>query len=148
MSRPDRRVATPPPAAARRLRGSVACVAIVGLVALAGCGSSKPAYCTDRTNLQNSIQGLKNLNTSSGVSGLKTQLQKIQFDATALINSAKGDFPNETAAMKSSLDSLASAAKSLPSNPSASQVGALAGDASSFVNSVNAFSSATKSKCG
>ena len=34
-------------------------------VTLAGCSSSKPAYCTDRTNLENSVKGL----TSSGVSG-------------------------------------------------------------------------------
>ena len=48
-------------------------------VALAGCGSSKPAYCTDRTNLQNSVKGL----TSSGISGIRSQLTQIQSEDTA-----------------------------------------------------------------
>ena len=50
-------------------RGSarVLCTALVALVALAGCGSSKPAYCSARTNLENSVKGLTNLNSSSGI---------------------------------------------------------------------------------
>ena len=75
-------------------------------VALAGCGSSKPAYCTDRTNLQNSVKGL----TSAGISGLKTQLKQIQSDASTLVSSAKGDFPSETSAITSSVNTLKSSA--------------------------------------
>ncbi len=124
-----------------------ACIAAVGLLALAGCGSSKPSYCSDRTNLENSVKGLTSLNTSSGVSGLQAQLKKIQSDATALVNSAKSDFPNETSAIKSSVDSLASAVKALPSNPSAGQIATLAGDATGVVNSATSFFNASKSKC-
>ena len=41
------------------IRTAVATVAAGTLIALAGCGSSsKPAYCTDRTNLENSVKGL------------------------------------------------------------------------------------------
>jgi hypothetical protein len=57
------------------------------------CGNSKPAGCSDRTNLQTSIKGLTKLDTSGGLSGLRTQLSKVQSDAKALVNSAKGDFP-------------------------------------------------------
>jgi conjugal transfer/entry exclusion protein len=124
----------------------VACVALV-VVALAGCGSSKPGYCTDRTNLENSIKGLTSLNVSSGISGLQSQLQKIQSDATALVNSAKSDFPNETSAIKSSVDALQSAVKALPASPSAGQIATIASDASSVVSSVKSFTDATSSKC-
>ena len=52
------------------IRTAVATVAAGTLIALAGCGSSsKPAYCTDRTNLENSIKNLPSVTSSSGVSG-------------------------------------------------------------------------------
>lgn len=122
-------------------------VATVGLLALAGCGSSKPAYCTNRSNLQNSVKGLASLNASSGVSGLQSQLKKIQTDATALVNSAKSDFPSETSAIKSSVASLQSAVKGLSSSPSAGQIATVTSAATSVVSSVENFSSASSSKC-
>jgi len=130
-------------------RGSVppVCVAVIGVLALAGCGSSKPAYCTDRSNLESSIKGLSSLNVSSGISGLESQLKKIQSDATALVNSAKGDFPSETSAINSSVASLESAVKALPSSPSAGQIATVANAASSVVSSVKSFTDATSSKC-
>ena len=76
------------------IRTAVATVAVGALVALAGCGSSsKPAYCTDRTNLENSIKGLTSLSASSGVSGLKAQLTTIASDATSVVNAAKKRLP-------------------------------------------------------
>jgi hypothetical protein len=41
-----------------RVRAPMAMVAAVALIALVGCGSSKPAYCSDRTKLENSIKDL------------------------------------------------------------------------------------------
>lgn len=125
------------------MRVPVAFAAAITAVALAGCGSSKPAYCTDRTNLQNSVKGL----TSAGVSGLKAQLQKIQSDATAVVNSAKGDFPNETSAITSSVDALKTSLAALPSSPSAAQVATVTQDAASVVSSVKNFVDASNSKC-
>ena len=125
----------------------MALVAVAGVVAMAGCGSSKPAYCTDRTNLESSIKGLTSLSFSSGVSGLEAQLKKIQSAATAAVNSAKSDFPSETSAIKSSVDALTGAVKGLPSSPSAKQIATIASDASNMVNAVTSFSDATASKC-
>jgi hypothetical protein len=129
------------------VRVPVAILAAVALVALAGCGSSKPAYCSDRTNLENSIKGLTSLNLSTGISALTSQLTKIKSDATTLVSSAKSDFPTQTSAVKSSVNTLESSVKALPSSPSASQIAAIAADASSVVNSVNSFTDASKSKC-
>jgi len=134
----------------RRLRlGTPALSAVAALVviALAGCGSSKPGYCADRTNLENSIKGLTSLNVSSGLSGLEAQLTKIETDAKTLVNSAKSDFPTETSAVKSSIDSLSSAVKGLTSSPSAAQIAAIAADAGNVVSSVKTFTDASSSKC-
>jgi hypothetical protein len=122
-------------------------VAVV-VIALAGCGgSSKPSYCSARSKLETSIKGLTNLTPSSGISGLKAQLTTIENDATALVSSAKGDFPTETSAITSSVSSLKSAVTALSSSPSAAQIATLAGAATSFVSSVKSFTDATSSKC-
>ena len=74
-------------------KARTAYVAVVGVVAIAACGSSKPAYCSARTNLENSVKGLTSLNSSSGVNGLQSQVKKIQTDANTVVSEAKGDFP-------------------------------------------------------
>ena len=117
--------------------------ATAAAVSLAGCSSSKPAYCTDRTNLTNSVKGL----TSSGVSGLQSQLKQIQTDATALVNSAKGDFPSETSAITSSVTALKNSVTALPSSPSTAQIATATRDAASVVSSVKSFADASNSNC-
>src|SRR5947208_8866209 len=88
-----------------RTFGAVATAAMAS-IALAACGSSKPAYCTDRANLENSIKGLTDISLSSGLSGVQSQFGKIKSDATALVSSAKGDFPSQTDAIRSSVAGL------------------------------------------
>ncbi len=129
-------------------------VAATGVVAVTSCSSSgssssssKPAYCADRTNLENSIKGLTSLNASSGVSGLKTQVTKIQSDATAVVNSAKGDFPSQTSAITSSVDALKASVKALSASPSLAQIVTATKDAASVVSSVKSFTEASSSKC-
>ena len=130
-------------------RVAAACASVALIVALGACGSSKPAYCGDLTSLQDSIKGLKNLDTSTGVvSGLQSQLTKIQSDASALVSSAKSDFPNETTAIKSSVDALSVTVKALPSSPSATDIATLTRQGGSVVTAVNSFTDATSSKCG
>jgi hypothetical protein len=121
---------------------------VLAAIALAACGSSKPAYCSARTDLENSIKGLTSLNVSSGVTGLQSQAQKIQSAATTLVSKAKNDFPNETSAISSSVSSLESAVKSLSSSPSAGQIAAVTAAAAGVVSSVKTFYDSTKSKCG
>ena len=121
----------------------------VALVALAGCGgsSSKPSYCSDRSDLENSVKGLTSTASSGDISGLKSQVTKIQSDATSLVSSAKSDFPSQTSAVKSSVDGLQSTVKALPASPSASQIATVATGAASVVSSVKSFVNASKSKC-
>ena len=126
------------------------CVAVAMLiaVAVAGCGgSSKPSYCSDRSDLENSVKGLTSTASSGDISGLKSQVTKIQSDATSLVSSAKSDFPSQTSAVKSSVDGLQSTVKALPASPSASQIATVATGAASVVSSVKSFVNASKSKC-
>jgi hypothetical protein len=128
------------------VRVPVVVAVAAAVVGLAGCGSGKPAYCTDRTNLQNSVKGLTNL-SGSGISGLKSQISQIQSDATTLVNSAKSDFPDQTAAISSSVSTLKNSLAALPSSPTAAQVVTITRDASSLVSSVKSFTDASNSKC-
>jgi hypothetical protein len=124
-------------------------LSVLACAALTGCGgSSKPGYCSDRANLESSIKGLTDLNASSGINGLKTQLGKIQTAVTSLVNSAKSDFPNETSAIKSSLDALTTTVNGLAANPSAAQIATAGKQASDFASSVQTFITSTSSKCG
>ena len=128
-----------------RVAGAV--LPAIAVIAVAGCGSSKPAYCSDRTNLNNAVKNLPSVTSSSGISGLTSQISTIQSDATSLVSSAKSDFPTQTSAVKTSVDTLKSAVKALPSSPSTSQVAAIAVDAGNVESSVTSFSDASKSKC-
>jgi hypothetical protein len=85
---------------AARWNAWVVCVALVGLVALASCGSSKPAYCAARTKLENSLNAAVSLSPTSPVSDLEAQLKKVQTDATTVVTQAKSDFPSQTSAIK------------------------------------------------
>ena len=129
------------------MRAPLAFTAAAAVAALAGCGSSKPAYCTDRTSLENSVKGLTSLTVSSGISGLKSQVKTIQSDALTLVSSAKSDFPTETSAITSSVDALQGAVATLSSNPSAVQIATVTKDAASVVSSVKSFTDPSSAKC-
>ena len=131
------------------MRTRATMILLAGSVAFAaGCGGSdKPGYCADRTTLENDVKGLVDATKSGGKSGLESQVTKIQSDATTLVSAAKDDFPTETSAITSSIDTFESAIQALPSDPSAAQIAAIAAGAASVVTSVKDFYDATKSEC-
>ena len=141
-----------------RTMGMLACAVATG--AVIGCSSAsttststspsaggKPAYCADRAQLQDAMKGMTSLNASSSVSALKSQVNAIQSAATAVVNSAKGDFPNETSAIKSSVDTLKSEVQNLSANPSAAQIAKVTADAGAVLGAVTSFMTATSGKC-
>lgn len=127
---------------------AVVLVAAAGAVAMAGCSSGPPAYCSDRTTLENSVTGLSHLDLSNGVTSLKAQLKKVESDASTLVSSAKSDFPDETSAIESSVNTLKSAVTQLSTDRSVTNLAAVTTDAASVVSSVKKFVDATNSKCG
>ena len=132
----------------RGVGGAVTSLAVV--VALSGCGgSSKPSYCSKTADLKKSVQDLGSVNVvTGGTNALTSALKDVESNAEAVVNSAKGDFPNETSAISSSLNTLKNSAQSLASSPA--QPGLIAqipGQVTAVVNSITSFSDATKSKC-
>ena len=125
-----------------------AALAAVALVA-AGCGSSsKPAYCSDVSNLQTSVDSLKSVQLQSGaVSTLKTDVQKVQTNANAVVSSAKQDFPSQTSALQSSVSSLSTSVQALPPAPTAQQLVPIAAEVASTVSAADSLKSATSSAC-
>jgi|HubBroStandDraft_4_1064222.scaffolds.fasta_scaffold44189_4 hypothetical protein len=141
-------------------RAPFAFAGAVGLVAVAACGSggststrtststsSRPAYCSDRTSLQNSVKGLTSLNASAGISGLESRAKKVQSSANRLANAAQSDFPRQSNALKSSITALENSVRALASNPSATNIGNVSKDAENVVTSARNLVNATSSKC-
>lgn len=132
----------------RPARAGLAALLALSLLAVAGCGGDdKPSYCSDRTNLENSVKGLTDAAKSGGTSGLQTQLKTIETDANDLISSAKDDFPSETSTLQTTIDQMKTSVEGLGSNPSAAQLAPLVLNASAVVNAVKSFTDATKSAC-
>jgi len=127
-----------------RLSSLLAPVALAAVL-LAGCGSSKPAYCSKVSDLKKSVQALTSV---TSVSALTSQLGTIESNAKDAVAAAKSDFPSETTAVKSSLDALQTTVKQLPQSPSAAQIATLAKQAGTALTSVQDLASATSSKCG
>ena len=94
------------------------------------------------------VEGLTIPTSSDDIGQLQSQFATIKA-ATALVNAAKSDFPDETSAIQSSVDTLDSAVSALPTSAqTAAQIATIAADASAVVTSVNGFSDATASQCG
>jgi hypothetical protein len=115
----------------------------------AGCGgTSKPAYCSNVSDLQQSVDDLKGVKLESGaLSTLQTDLKTVQSNTDAVVSSAKQDFPSQTSALKSSVSSLSTAVKQLPASPTVAQLASLAPMVSSVVTAANGLQSATSSAC-
>jgi hypothetical protein len=141
--------------AARMIRHRLAPAAAVGAalaLPLAACGSSsdnsKPAYCNDRDQLQQSISGIKDISLDKGaISALQTQLKTVDADAKQLVSTAKGEFPTETGAISTATSELSSAVSDLSSSPSASSVAAVVAGVTGVVDSVKGFTQATDNTC-
>src|ERR1700761_9467823 len=131
-----------------RLWGVPATIAVVAVLSACG-GSSKPSYCKQTASLKQSVSDLCSVNiVQGGTNALTSALSKVQSDANAVVNSAKGDFPNETSAITSSIDALKKSSQSLASSPTQPAVIAqVPGQISAVVKSIQDFSSATSSKC-
>jgi len=120
---------------------------VIALIAATGCGNSKPAYCSDRDKLENTVKDLPSAAKTGGTGGIQSQLTAIESEATATIESAKDDFPTETSTLKTTIDQLKTTVEGLPPTPSAADLAAVALNATAVVNAVKGFTSATKSKC-
>jgi uncharacterized phage infection (PIP) family protein YhgE len=127
----------------------IMCALTAAALVAAGCGgSSKPAYCSNVSDLHQSVDDMKGLELGSGaVSKLQTDVKKVKSNADAVVSSAKQDFPQQTNALKSSVSSLSNAIDQLPSSPTVQQLVPLAKQISGVVTSAKDLTSATSSAC-
>ncbi len=96
-------------------RGSLAALA-AGLIAaalLAGCGSSsKPAYCTQVTNFENSVTTLEQVDVSpSNLNTIATDVEKVGTSAKELESAVKTEFAPQISSVKSSVAALEASMK-------------------------------------
>ena len=120
----------------------------VSAAVVVGCGDDKPQYCADVSTLEDSVTQLTEIELNAGaIDTFKTDLQTVEDNARTVQASAESDFPTESSDLENSLNKTVDAVQSLPSSPSASDLVALAADASALANSVTSFQDATSSAC-
>src|SRR4051794_40323633 len=96
---------------------------LVAVLGFAACGDSKPQYCSDRSNLEKSVNGLTDISLGTeALNQLESQLKKVETDAKSLADSAKSDFPTETNAIESSVNAPGTAIDGPGSSPAAAQI--------------------------
>jgi len=136
-------------AGARRwglLPAAVLVLASSGLAA--GCSSSKPAYCTDASQLKTAVQDLGNVDVAKNSLGsLQTALNTVQADAKTFAADAKSAYPSQTAALNTALSGLQTAITSAKGQPPLTAAAAVASSVSQVKNSASALQSAISGTC-
>jgi len=132
---------------------ALAALALTGALLLAGCGSSsKPAYCTQVSDVQSSLKALEEQNVSvSNASGLTKAVENVGTSANALVTALKDEFAPQTNAIKKSIGTIE---KSVGEVSNGADVTAKVAAASAVPAEVKAISEAvaqiakvTESKC-
>ena len=128
------------------LPAAVLILALSGLAA--GCGSSKPAYCTDASQLKTSVQDLGNVNINvHDLSSVDTAVSTVQADAEKFATDAKSAYPSQATALKNSVSGLETAVKSAMSQPSVTTVAAVVSSVTQVKAAAGSVQSAVKGAC-
>jgi len=123
-------------------------VGVIAAVTFVACGGdSKPAFCDDRNQFDESVKALPELIGEGNLSGLQTQVETIESNAGTLAESAKADFPSESEAIETSVETLRNGVDALPASPSRTDYAAVGLSAAMVVSAVNNFTDATRSDC-
>jgi outer membrane murein-binding lipoprotein Lpp len=126
---------------------------LTAVALFAGCGSSsKPAYCTQVTNFENSVNTLEQAEVSpSNVSTIATDVQKVGTSSKELVSAVKTEFAPQINSMKGSVAAMETTLKELVSTPSSSTlshaVTAIPAQVEALKRSVGEIQDVTKSKC-
>jgi len=123
---------------------------LIGSVLLAGCGSSKPAYCDPVKKTEDAVKSLPTVQDvkTNGVGTLTSALSTLKQNATTAIDQAKSAFSSQTTALKNSVDALSSTATQLAGSPSVATLAQLPAQVSAVKTAVTNLQSAVSSKCG
>lgn len=125
-----------------------ALLAAAAFVAGCGDGSGEPAYCSNVSELEESVGEIADVELETGaIATLQDDLQTVQRNANEVVSSAKDDFPDETSAVKSAVSDLSTRVEQLPPSPTAQQLLPLASGVSAVVTTSKDLVSATQSAC-
>ncbi len=131
----------------------LATFALTTVALFAGCGSaSKPAYCTQVTNFENSVNTLEQAEVSpSNLSTIATDVQKVGTNSKELVSAVKTEFAPQINSMKGSVAAMEATLKELASTPSSSTlshaVTAIPAQVEALKRSAGEIQDVTKSKC-
>jgi hypothetical protein len=131
----------------------IATVALAIVALLAGCGSgSKPAYCTQVTNFENSVNTVEQAEVSpSNLSTIATDVQKVGTSSKELVSAVKTEFAPQINSMKGSVAAMEATLRELASAPSSSTlthaVTAIPPQVEALKRSASEIQEVTKSKC-
>ncbi len=116
---------------------------------LTACGDDdQPAYCSNVSELEESVGQVGDIKLESGaVAELQDDLQTVQSNANEVVSSAKEDFPDETGAVESAVSKLSTTIERLPPSPTAQQLLPLASEVSAVVTASKDLVNATQSAC-
>jgi len=133
----------------RMRSGGLAAIMTAAAVAIAACGgSSKPSFCSSLTTLKTSVQALPTTNViKNGTNALKSAADTVVKNAHQVVDSAKSDFPDETAAITSSVDALQTTVKDIQQGVTPALVAQAVANTASVSTAVKNFSSSASSKC-
>jgi hypothetical protein len=114
----------------------------------AGCGSSKPAYCTAASQLKTSVHDLGNVTINVHVlSSVKTAVSKVQANAKTFASEAKSAYPSQITALRTSLSGLQAAVKSALDQPSLTTVAAVVSSITQVKTAAGELQNAASGKC-
>ncbi|MSX02955.1 MAG: hypothetical protein F2813_07320 [Actinobacteria bacterium] len=126
---------------------SAACIAAVAAVSLPGCG--KPEFCAKRTDFSSAVTTLTNVSlTPPDPNQISADVTSVENAGTAMINSAKADFPSESSALETAVNNTVSTAKELKTTKNVTATGAtLAAQLLALNAAWNNFKTATNNAC-
>jgi hypothetical protein len=114
----------------------------------AGCGGGEPDYCSDVSDLEQSVKDLGSVDVvAGGRSAVTDALDEVEGNARAAVDSAESDFPDETSAITKSISDLKTSAGELADSPTPQQGARVAADVGVVASAVEDFVDATRSEC-
>ncbi len=125
---------------------AAAVLALSGVAA--GCGSSKPAYCTAASQLSTSVHDLAHVSINiSDLSSVQTAVGKVQANAKTFASEAKSAYPSQITALRTSLSGLQAAVRSALGQPSLSTVAAVVSAVGQVKTAAGNLQQAASGKC-
>ncbi len=133
----------------RRTLPVLVVAAFASAALVAGCSSdSQPEYCDRVDDLRSSVSALTDISINGDtINTVESDLETVQSDAEAVVDSARQDFPEETDALENSVSNASDAVNELPSSPSAAQIAAVAVNVADVGKAASSLYDATSSAC-